>query len=196
MRIISGSFKSRLIQYPKIEATRPLSDRMKETIFNVLGDAVQDQKVLDLYAGSGSFGLEAISRGARRVYFVDEEKIACQVIRENLRSLGIDTGSHPVFMLPITRALKNCQNHHEKFNLIFVDPPYNKGLVKKTLRQLERFDIVQKFGKIIIHRSHKEDLPTLEKFQLIKEKQIGQAFVDFLEFNHSDPQTSHDDQQA
>ena len=186
MRIIGGSFKSRLIEYPKSEITRPLTDRMKETIFNVLGQRFNGEKVLDLFAGSGSFGLEALSRGAGRIFFVDEDHLSCKVIKQNLKSLGIIDRHNPVLNSPMSKSIKQLHQNKEMFDLVFIDPPYNTGLVKKTLRLLERFDIVQNFGKIVIHRSHKEDLPeSLGGFQLWQEKKIGQAFVDFLEKNGS-----------
>ena len=182
MRIISGTFKSRLIDYPKTDKTRPLTDRMKETIFNVLGQMLDNKKVLDLFAGSGSFGLEAISRRASRVFFVDEEPLAWKVIQSNLKSLGITDRHHPILRLPMSRAVKHLQQNHEQFDLVFIDPPYDSGLIKKTLRLLERFDIVQNFGIVVIHRSPKEALPEdLGNLRLLQEKKIGQAFVDFLE---------------
>jgi len=181
MRIIGGELKSRLIQFPKTKKTRPMMDRMKETIFNVLGDSVQKVSVLDLFAGSGSLGIEALSRGAKNVIFIDQEEIPCAVIRKNLESLRIPKSRSQVRQIAVMQAIRNLSKQKVKFGLIFVDPPFNKGFVKKILRELGRFDIVDRFGKVVVQRSQHEELPAdLKQLRLIQEKEIGQAFVDFL----------------
>ena len=189
MRIIGGDFKRRLIQFPKTKKTRPVMDRVKETIFNVLGDAVSDAKVLDLFAGSGGFGLESLSRGAKTVYFVDRESTPCAVIRQNLDSLAIPRANSQICNMGVEQVIRKLHHWGIRFNLIFIDPPFNKGLIKKTLRLLERFDIVEHFGKIVIQRSRHEELPSdLEAFEVMQEKKIGQAFVDFLMFQKNKPE--------
>ena len=156
-------------------------DRVKETIFNVLGDTVTNAVVLDLFAGSGSFGIEALSRGAKLVYFVDREAAPCSVIRQNLESLAISRTSSQIFRIPVEQATRKINKRGLQFDLIFIDPPFNKGLIKKTLRLLERFDIVKTFGRIVIQRSRHEELPhDLTTLKVMQEKKIGQAFVVFL----------------
>ncbi len=183
MRIIGGDYKRRLIRFPKTKKTRPVMDRVKETIFNVLGDAVDGAMVLDLFAGSGSFGLESLSRGTKAVYFVDRESTPCVVIRQNLEFLAIPRTRSRICKMTVEQAIRKLHMQRLRFNLIFIDPPFNKGLIKKTLRLLERFDIVEPLGKIVIQRSRHEELPgDLTAFKITQEKKIGQAFVDFLVF--------------
>lgn len=184
MRIIAGKYRSRLIDFPKTDKTRPLMDRMRETIFNVLGEMTQDAQVLDLFAGSGSFGIEALSRGAQFVCFVDLEEMAADVIKRNLESLKISQAETLIVRQNISKALQILESKRMKFNLIFIDPPYHKGFVKKILRQLERFDIVVPFGNLVVHRAQEEELPDdLKKIKLLQEKKLGQAYISFFQYH-------------
>lgn len=181
MRIIGGDFKRRIIRFPKTKKTRPMMDRVKETVFNILGDTVRETTVLDLFAGSGSLGLEALSRGATTVYFIDSEASPCLIIKENLKALGIRTNRAKVLQLPIAQAIRRLHRAGFQFNLIFIDPPFNKGLIKKVLRLMERFDIVKPFGKIVYQRSPYEKFEKeATSFRLIQEKAIGQALIGFM----------------
>lgn len=179
MRIISGRFKSREIKFPKTKKTRPVTDRSKETIFNILGDAIRNAVVLDLFAGSGSMGLEALSRGASQVVFVDQGRFATDVIRQNLKILKLDSLAI-IYEMPVQRVLRMLQKRGFKFNQIFIDPPYNKGLIKKVLHLIDRFDIVANLGQLIIGRSSKEGLPDdLKRFKLERDQKLGQSYLTF-----------------
>lgn len=180
MRIIGGSLARRLLRFPKTFQTRPMTDRAKETLFNVLGSAPEAASVLDLYAGSGSLGIESLSRGARHVYFVDSEKIATLCIERNLTALRLESIAH-VIKMPAARALDMLEKRHEKFDLIFSDPPHNKGLTKKTLRLLDRSDTLRARGTVVVGHSNKENLPEdLQTLCVYRSIKIGQAFISFL----------------
>lgn len=180
MRIIAGEFRSRKLVFPKSKQTRPMTDRAKETIFNILGETVVGTSVLDLFAGSGSLGLEALSRGASRVTFVEGGAWAYKSLIQNLRTLGLE-GKGFLLRLDIVRAINRLQRRQESFTLIFLDPPYNKGLVKKILNLLDQSDIVTPLTQLVVHRSRQEQLPeTLERLRVVREKQIGQACLSFL----------------
>lgn len=184
MRIISGKFKSRKIRFPKTKMTRPMMDRMKETLFNIITTDIENTKVLDLFCGSGSLGLEAISRGASHVVFVDGESEPCEIVKKNLNELLIGHDQASILQLPSTQALRYLSKRQRKFDLIFLDPPYNKGLIKKTLRQLMRFDIVNAHGKIVIHRAKQESLPSdILHFKITSEREVGQAYLTFLAYD-------------
>ena len=123
MRIIAGAFRSRRLLAPRGAATRPTSDRLRETLFNVLGPRVAGARIADLYAGSGAVGLEALSRGAAFCRFVEQAPAAAQAIRANLLALGIADG----FMLdsrPVAWALADLASAPTPLDLIFLDPPY------------------------------------------------------------------------
>ena len=180
MRIIGGEFKSRKIDFPKTRLTRPMTDRSKETLFNILGSLVVGKHVLDLYAGSGSLGLEALSRGALDVTFVDRADWAAKVIKRNLDGLGL-TGRAQVVESDVLRAIDRFEKKGQRFALIFVDPPFEHGLVEKTLNKLDQSDIVSPFAQVVVGHTVQEPLP--EKFktlELTRTKKIGQACLSFL----------------
>lgn len=181
MRIIGGEFKRRKISFPKTKLTRPMTDRAKETIFNVLGTMCESARVLDLFAGSGSLGLEALSRGAQEAVFVDDAKTSRECIEHNIKSLSIDPKIALVFGAPVPEAIEKLEKKAKSFNLIFLDPPHNKGLIKKILQLLDRSVIVAPFGHIVVGHSNREGLPTqFETLCFYRSIKIGQTFMSFL----------------
>ena len=181
MRIIGGYLKSRKISFPKTRMTRPMTDRAKETIFNVLGTLCDSARVLDLFAGSGSLGLEALSRGAKEVYFVDEARIAQDCIKQNLISLSIAPELARVLGFPVPQIIKKLEKKGQIFNLFFLDPPHNKGLIKKVLHLLDHSDILSPFGHIVVGHSNQEGLPAqFETLKVDRSIKIGQTFMSFL----------------
>ena len=180
MRIISGEFKSRKIQFPKNRLTRPMTDRSKETVFNILSTLVQGKHVLDLYAGSGSLGLEAISRGALDTVFVDQADWAVKVIRKNLQDLDIEKKAN-IIQMDVLKSIDKLKRMGLGFSVVFVDPPFNQGLVKKTLIKLDQSGIVLPFGQVIVGHTRQEELPeSLPQLKLARTKKIGQACLSFL----------------
>jgi 16S rRNA (guanine966-N2)-methyltransferase len=180
MRIIGGALKRRKIIFPKSRSTRPVTDRSKETIFNVLGGLTQSAYVLDLFAGSGSLGLEALSRGSEEATFVDLSSEAESVITKNLQSLQL-TDKGEVLKMEVSQALHKLQNGSKKYHLVFLDPPHNKGLTKKTLIELDRSDTIRPLGTIVVGHSNKEGLPEdVDTLKFQRSIKIGQAFVSFL----------------
>jgi 16S rRNA (guanine966-N2)-methyltransferase len=134
MRIVAGNLRGRALKAPSSAAIRPTADRLREAIFNVLihayGDPVSDARVLDLFAGTGALGLEALSRGARFVLLVEEAAEARALIRENVEALGL-TGATRIFRRDATRL--GDAKPIEPFALIFCDPPYGRGLAEQAL---------------------------------------------------------------
>lgn len=139
MRIIAGTYRSRILKSLKGLALRPTSDRLRETLFNVLGPAVSGARFLDLYAGTGAVGIEALSRGATHVVFIENHAPAAALIRRNLESLGVRSGA---LVLPVDalRGLEKLEAGHKRgepgFDFVFVDPPYAEA---------EEYDRVLKF---------------------------------------------------
>ena len=135
MRIVAGSFKGRRLVAPPGSATRPTSDRVREALFSVLGPWVQGARVLDLFAGSGALGLEALSRGAATAVFVDRSQRAIAAIRTNLEALGVDADVH---RMEAHAALRAALGRREAYDLVFLDPPYRHaaGLGRKLSETL------------------------------------------------------------
>jgi 16S rRNA (guanine(966)-N(2))-methyltransferase RsmD len=125
VRIIAGKYRSRRLAAPSGAQTRPTSDRLRETLFNVLGPSVKGSIWIDLFAGSGAVGIEALSRGARTVYFVESSSRAARAIRSNLASLGVKDGCE-VVEREANSALRLLESHAPAFDFCFLDPPYRK----------------------------------------------------------------------
>lgn len=153
MRIIAGSAKGRTIVGPKGSATRPMTDRAREALFSSLGPAVFDARVLDLYAGSGSLGLESLSRGARSVVFVEQGHDALAALRRNVTSVGL---GGEVRRGDVGRFLDRCAL---SFDLVFVDPPYALSLasVEEVLSKLK--PLLDPDATVVVHRRVGEDPP-------------------------------------
>ncbi|HTL48462.1 MAG TPA: 16S rRNA (guanine(966)-N(2))-methyltransferase RsmD [Verrucomicrobiae bacterium] len=179
MRIIGGELKSRKIQFPKSRLTRPMTDRSKETVFNIMGSLVDGKHILDLYSGSGSLGLEALSRGALDVVFVDRADWATRVIEKNLEDLGLEAKAR-VLQIDVLRAIQKLEKEKRFFSLVFVDPPFNQGLVKKTLNRLDQSAILTPFAQVVVGHSRQEQLPeSLQSLKLARTKKIGQNCLSF-----------------
>jgi 16S rRNA (guanine966-N2)-methyltransferase len=126
MRVIAGRLGGRRLKAPRGRVTRPTSDRVREALFAMLGD-LQGACVLDLFAGSGALGIEALSRGARRAVFVERDGAAARVLAENLAALGIDSGAGELRRIDAAQALRSARADKETYDLVFIDPPYGQA---------------------------------------------------------------------
>lgn len=157
MRVIAGKYRSRIIKMPKGSKIRPTKDRVREALFNIIGEVVLGANVLDLFAGSGAFGIEALSRGAKRAVFIDNEESCVRTINENLKNLNVNNKISIVIKLDVFRALNFLEHKKESFNIVLLDPPYYKGMAKKSLIKLDHRDIL-KTHCIIVAEHHKDDV--------------------------------------
>jgi 16S rRNA (guanine966-N2)-methyltransferase len=177
MRIIGGEFRGRKIKQPPFEAVRPTKDQVREAVFNVIAEKVPGSKVLDIFAGSGAYGLEALSRGAEECVFVEKRSQCSRVITENIRLLGIVERTK----IKTKDALKTLElfgKNGERFDLIFSDPPYNKGMGKKTLIMVSHYDILKPAGLLIIEHHRSESIPEVEgNVSIFKQKTYGDISI-------------------
>lgn len=177
MRIVAGKFRHRLITWPDdAEHIRPTKDRIREAIFSAIGD-IDHFTVLDLYAGSGAMGIEAISRGAEKAYFVDKNNIAISTIRGNLKSLGI-TNEAEVLKTDDFSALKSFINNIE-FDLVILDPPYAQGEYQKVISYLFENNLIKPNGIIICESNYHLDLENMD-YRKDKEYSYGEIKVRIL----------------
>lgn len=176
MRIISGQFRGRKLKTLEGMNTRPTADRVKESLFNILNTKVYDAKVLDLFAGSGSLGLEALSRGAVSCVFVDSSKEAINIIKENV-SLCRAENSSKIINKDYLNVIKST---NEVFDIIFVDPPYSKGIEIIVLENAK--NILSEEGIVIIE-TDQTDIPPEEINGLIKydARKYGRTIISFYE---------------
>jgi 16S rRNA (guanine966-N2)-methyltransferase len=179
MRIIAGKFKSRKLTFPRAKTTRPTMDRVKETLFNVLGDQISDAAVLDLFAGCGSLGFEALSRGARSALFVDSDTAAISCLNTNSAALGL-THAVRIIKSSVPAVLASFERDKRIFDIILMDPPYSADLAKKTLLKIYGFDILAPNGILVIEHAVHEKLPLAKHIEFITHKKFGQTQLSFL----------------
>jgi 16S rRNA (guanine966-N2)-methyltransferase len=179
MRVIGGKFRSRRLKSPGTLRLRPTSDPLRETLFNVLGPEIEDSLFIDLYAGTGAIGIEASSRGARKVIFVESHAPTARLIRENLASLAIQ-GAEVVEGDAIA-ALERIAQRHLVADFIFLDPPYQR--TEERLRVLEFLDsshLVAPYGIVIVEHSVKTELPDrFDRLELMRLLEQGDAALSF-----------------
>jgi 16S rRNA (guanine966-N2)-methyltransferase len=171
MRVIAG--KARRLQLKTIEgpATRPTQDRTKETLFNVLQPDVEGAVFLDLFSGSGGIGIEALSRGAKEAWFVENQKKACECIRYNLAHTKLEENGH-VLLKDVMSALTWLEDRGTSFDMIFMDPPYNKELEKEVLYRLDGSRLCPLGTIVVVEASLETDFAYAEEagFRITKEK--------------------------
>jgi 16S rRNA (guanine966-N2)-methyltransferase len=179
MKIITGSAKGRNIKAPKdSKIIRPALSQVREAIFSSLGD-LSGKTILDIYAGTGSLGLEGLSRGCEKCYFIDSHSEAIGLIIENLKHLGFEDRAH-VFKRKIPNGLSLIKIPEDKIDIIFCDPPYDKDLINPTLRELARQKYVDPTSVVIVEHTRRE-VPNVPEFQVVKEKRFGQTLLTYLQ---------------
>lgn len=175
MRVIAGNYKGRTIKPVPGKYTRPTSDKVKEAIFHMMGPFFSGGKCLDLFAGSGSLGLEALSRGMEHVTFVDQQGRAIQTINDNLKTLNINTRAE-VYRMDAFRALHMLAKQQSMFELILIDPPYLKVDYELLLNKLIDLKLMQANGIIYCEHGSEETLPSsIPHLTLVKQVNYGQT---------------------
>ena len=167
MRVITGTARGRRLREPEGMATRPTTDNVKESMFNLIQFDIEGRRVLDLFAGTGQLGIETLSRGARSAVFVDESRAAVQLVRANLALCRLQGD---VVQGESLGYLRTCG----KFDLIFLDPPYDTGLLDKALENVVQFDILAEGGIIVCESRREKVLPQLRaQYHLLTERNYG-----------------------
>ena len=169
MRIISGTARGRKLKEPTGEKIRPTSDKVKESVFNIIQFDIEGRRVLDLFAGSGQYGIEALSRGARSAVFVDTASEAVKLVKENIKITGFSEQAN-VYGRDAIRFVES----EEKYDLIFVDPPYDTTLAEKAIAKIVEFDKLNINGIIICEFKADAETPQVKKpYILEKEYRYG-----------------------
>ena len=184
MRIISGKFKNKKLHFPKNLKTRPLKDSVRENIFNILKHSnkieiqIKNSSIVDLYAGTGSFGLECLSREASNVFFVENDKEALENLKKNIRSLRLEDQTK-IFDKDINKIDENFFQKI-KFDLIFLDPPYLEKNYDKILNIIKKCNILNKNHMLILHREKGSDHKSLGNLNVIENRVYGRSQIFFL----------------
>ncbi len=169
MKIISGKYKGRIIKGFDTVGTRPTMDRVRESLLATINPYLKDKIVLDLFAGTGSLGLEAISNGAKKAIFVDKNKICINNIKETIIKLGIEEE-----IKFINSDYQNALKEIKRVDIIFLDPPYHENILNKAISKIEELDILNKNGLLIAE--FEEEKPICN-YELLKEKKYGDKYI-------------------
>lgn len=179
MRVISGRARGTKLLGPEGLETRPTSDRIKESLFNIIGIDIQDTCFLDIFSGSGGIGIEALSRGASQAVFIDQSKEAHKVIQANLLKTRF-TQEAVLLKMPVREALRKLGLEGKKFHIIFMDPPYHQDLVGESVELIIKNDLLLPQGYIIIERPTDYTMKDYKEFRVWKEKKYKMTTMSFL----------------
>jgi len=185
MRVIGGEYRSRVLQAPRGEATRPTSDRLRETLFNVLGPRVEGSRFMDLYAGSGAVGIEAISRGAEFVWFAESARPAVRAIRDNLSALKI-AGGFALEDRSVAKLLNSLVEKQRAAEIVFLDPPYEDAEeYEETLKFLARNHATVLADGAVVVAEHRRKQPLEARYSVLERYRVleqGDAALSFYAF--------------
>jgi len=181
MRVIAGKARGRKLLAPKSSSIRITADRVKESLFNIL-HPLEGRSFLDLFAGTGNVGIEALSRGAKRVVFVEMARLHTGTIKKNLDLCGIDTGFE-IVPKTVKKGIELLSMRGKCFDIIFADPPYEKGLIQTTLSILGEYRITSKNGIIVMEHSSNEECRSNDGFVVTDQRKYGDTVISFLQPN-------------
>ena len=176
MRVISGKLKGREIIGYDIDGTRPTMDRVKESIFGSIQEYIEDSVVLDLFSGSGNLGIEAISNGCSKCYFIDNNKKCIKVIEDNIKSFNIEENSI-VICNDYVKAIKRFSDDNINFDIIFVDPPYKYRIAKEVLELVNKCQVLKDDVIIVFEYSLDKLDDNIKGYKLLKYKKYGDKYI-------------------
>jgi len=180
MRIITGEYKGRRIDSVRGVDIRYTSDRVKESLFSIISGLVPESRFLELCSGSGSVGIEAISRGAESVTFVDISPICLKSLSANLEKCGVDKARFRIMRMNASLAVNYFKRHGSQFDVIFLDPPYNVGLAERLVLDISKTDILADDGLIIAEHDVKEIVPLeAESLEMTRQEKYGTTVLSF-----------------
>ncbi|MFQ5735710.1 MAG: 16S rRNA (guanine(966)-N(2))-methyltransferase RsmD [Thermodesulfobacteriota bacterium] len=180
MRVIGGRCKGRRLAPVKGASVRPTSDKVREAVFDILSRPFSYPRALDLFAGTGAMGIEALSRGAQTATFVDVDNTSVLVIKKNLSTCGL-LEQASVYRKDVRSAVRSLARKGERFDVIFIDPPYNSALVEDTLKAIDSQGILAPGGVIVAEASKRVPVsPEFETIGLVDDRRYGDTLVYFF----------------
>lgn len=173
MRIISGEHRGKkLLDFDGMNI-RPTTDRVKESMFNLIQEYIRDAEVLDVFSGSGALSLEALSRGAKSAVCLDIDSRSVDVIKKNIQALNY-ADKCVVFNIDCRQYLKNCK---KKFDVVFLDPPYNKGLIEPVLLDIKNYGVLSEDAIIVLESDDTDFYGEAEGFSVLKQRKYGRTYI-------------------
>lgn len=174
MRVIAGRFGGRRLQAPRGRTTRPTSERVREAIFSMLG-TIQDETVLDLFAGTGALGIEALSRGAKRAVFVERDRGALEALTANLDALGLEQGEVEVHRGEVLAALRSARIGVETYDLVLIDPPYRRASDLAGELSLALESLLEPQARVVVESDRRAPLGL--PWEIVKERRYGDTSI-------------------
>lgn len=186
MRVIAGICKGRILVHPRTSVIRPTSDRVKESIFNIIGERLNDQAILDLFSGTGNLAIEALSRGAGSAIMVDRSREAIEIIYQNVNRCGFATQC-TIVRSDVHQFLNYAVRQKKQFGLIFADPPYLQDVIGSLIEIIDRSTLLNKGGLFILEHwiANPVDFP-LQNLEIFKQKIYGDTAVTFFNRKESE----------
>lgn len=178
MKVISGKYKGSILRGHNLEGTRPTMDRVKESLFAMIQFDIEEKTILDLFAGSGNLGIESLSMNAKKVYFVDQNKKAIECIKTNLDNLNIKEREYKLINKDYKKALNILQK--EKFDIIFLDPPYDTNYLKIAIDLITEQNLINKDGLIVCESDNLNKIPFSPNYTSLKSKKYGDKYIVIL----------------
>lgn len=193
MRIITGIAKGISLTAPRGLAVRPTGDRVKESLFNMLGEKITGSLVLDMFAGTGNLGIEALSRGAAQAVFIDSGPRSVRCVRENLARTCLAERAI-VLARDAWQALRQLAAEGRRFDIIFCDPPYNKGLAAKAPAMVGALDLLTPAGLLVVeHARHETMADETAKLQKVRDVKYGETVLSIYRSRNEEDQYAHGD---
>ena len=179
MRVISGKARGLKLNAPKNDDVRPTTDRVKESLFNIINPYIMDSHILDLFAGTGSLGIECLSRGANKCIFVDNSKESINIVKSNIKKARVENESI-VLNLDFKSAVNSLALKNEKFDVIFMDPPYYKNMFSDALGGIDNNNLLKEDGIIVVEHDTKDEFPeNIGRLYKNREKKYGNTTLTF-----------------
>jgi 16S rRNA (guanine966-N2)-methyltransferase len=179
MRVIAGKYRGRTLKGPKHQGVRPTADRVKEALFNIIGAGIDDANFLDLFAGTGAVGIEALSRGAKSVVFADENYLSIKLLNENVKILA-SSDQYRVYHLNAEQTLELLAKENSCFDLIFLDPPFKAGLVQQTIQLIVDYGLLKSGGLLVVEHPRALEI-THGELKNFRDRRYGDISLTFLQ---------------
>lgn len=182
MRVIAGKARGKKLLQPKNEDIRPTLDRVKESLFNIMGFEIRDAVFLDLFCGSGAIGIEALSRGAKKVFFIDKDSVSCDLTKKNIISCNFESSSYELIKTEVESSLISLSKKNLTFDYIYMDPPYGFKNIESVILSISKLDILGMNGQLIVETDVKDPLSEeIAKFTKKREKLYSITKLSFYE---------------
>lgn len=178
MKVISGIYKGRNIEGYDIIGTRPTMERVKESVFATIQNYIPESTVLDLFSGSGNLAIEALSQGAKEAYAVDNNSVAYKAIKSNIEKIGVKNCQ--ALKMDYIDAIIDLSKRQIKFDVIFLDPPYNTNYIEKSIDYIKKYEILSDNGIIVCENDKLDRIIFPNTYEILKEKKYGDKWVVIL----------------